>query len=93
MLKTMSWCFKFDNDNVYIMPVWVKLSRLPLDCWNLRALAKIASKIGNPISTYKFMSNKERLSYARALGEVDASKDFVQSVEMTLPRAKIDFNK
>lgn len=62
LLKNMPSCFEFDDENYSTMPVWIKLPSLPLDCWNPRALTKIASKIGNPISTDKLTSRKERLA-------------------------------
>ncbi|XP_022872936.1 uncharacterized protein LOC111391888 [Olea europaea var. sylvestris] len=74
-------CFEFDDEEVSTMPVWVKLSGLPLDCWNSRVLSKIASKIGKPISTDKLTATKGRLSYARALVEIDASKELVVEYE------------
>ena len=85
MLKLMPRCFRFGGEDFATVPVWVKLPDLPLDCWNDRALSKIVSRVGKPITTDKLTRTKERLSYARVLVEVDASKDLVTSVEMRLP--------
>jgi len=85
MLKNMPKCFRFGAEEIAIVPVWVQLPDLPLDCWNARALSKIASRVGKPITTDKLTHSKERLSFARVLVEVDASKELVNSVEMRLP--------
>lgn len=70
------------------MSIWVKLPRLPLDCWNSNALENIASKIRKPNSTDKLTSTRGRLFYARVLVEVDASKDLVRTISMKLPTNK-----
>lgn len=68
----------------------MKLPGLPLDCWNPRALAKIASKTRKkPISTDTLIATKGRISYARVLVEIDASKELVRSVAMNLPTGKL----
>ena len=89
MLKSMPKCFRFGGEEIATVPVWVQLPELPLDCWNARALSKIDSRVGKPITTDRLTRSKERLSYARVLVEVDASKDLVTSVEMRLPTGVI----
>lgn len=71
------------------MPVWITLSGLPFDCWNVNALGKIASKVGKPIATDKLISTKGRLSYAIVLVEVDASVKLISTVQMKLPTGKV----
>ena len=85
MLKNMPRCFRFGGEEFATVPVWVQLPGLPLDCWNARALSKIASRIGKPITTDKMTFTKERLSFARVMVEVDASKELISSVEIKLP--------
>jgi len=89
MLKNMPRCFRFGGEEFATVPVWVQLPDLPLDCWNARALSKIASRIGKPITTDKMTLTKERLSFARVMVEVDASKELVSSVEIKLPTGDI----
>jgi len=89
MLKNMPKCFRFGGEEIATVPVWVQLPDLPLDCWNARALSKIASRVGKPITTDKLTHSKERLSFARVMVEVDASKELVTSVEMKLPTGDI----
>jgi len=85
MLKILPRCFTFGDEEVATIPLWIQLPDLPLDCWNVRALSKIASRVGNPITTDKLTRTKERLSFARVMVEVDVSKELVSSVEMRLP--------
>ena len=85
MLKPMPKCFRFGGEDFANVPVWVKLPDLPLECWNERALSKIVSRVGKPITTDKLTRTKERLSYARVMVEVDASKKLVTAVEIRLP--------
>jgi len=89
MLKIMPRCFRFGGEDVAIIPVWIQLPDLPLDCWNARALSKIASRVGKPITTDKLTRTKERLSFARVMVEVDASKELVTTVEMRLPTGEV----
>ena len=70
ILKSMPRCFRFEGEDVSSVPIWIKLPGLPLDCWNARALGKIVSKVGKPISTDKLTLSKERISFARVLVEV-----------------------
>ena len=89
MLKSMPRCFRFGGEDMATVPVWIQLPDLPLDCWNARALSKIVSRVGKPITTDKLTLTKDRLSFARVMVEVDASKELVTSVEMRLPTGVI----
>ena len=85
MLKLLPSCFRFEGEDVSSVPIWIQLPDLPLDCWNARALSKIVSRVGKPITTAKMTLTKERLSFARVLVEVDVSSDIVSDVEIRLP--------
>jgi len=85
MLKILPSCFRFEGEDVTSVPIWIQLPDLPLDCWNARALSKIVSRVGKPITTDKMTLTKERLSFARVLVEVDVSAEIVSDVEIRLP--------
>jgi len=85
LLKILPSCFRFEGEDVSSVPIWIQLPGLPLDCWNARALGKIVSMVGKPITTDNMTLTKERLSFARVLVEVDASSDIVSDVEIRLP--------
>ena len=89
ILKSLPRCFRFEGEDVSSVPIWIKLPGLPLDCWNARALGKIVSKVGKPISTDKLTLSKERISFARVLVEVDASEDIISEVEVRLPTGEV----
>ncbi|KAL0394920.1 UNVERIFIED_CONTAM: hypothetical protein Slati_4458200 [Sesamum latifolium] len=78
-------CFEFKEDDVSLTPVWATLPSLPLECWNPNALGKIGSRLGTPIAMDSLTRTMERVSYARILVEVDASKPLVDHMEFMLP--------
>jgi len=89
MLKILPSCFRFEGVDISSVPIWIQLPGLPLDCWNARALSKIVSKVGKPITTDKMTRTKERLSFARVLVEVDLSSEVVSDVEIRLPTGDV----
>ncbi|KAL2540095.1 Uncharacterized protein Adt_01073 [Abeliophyllum distichum] len=89
LLKIMPEYFQFDDDEISLMPVWVVLPELPLAFWNPKALGKVVSQVGKPISMDNLTSTRGRLSYARVLVEVDASKELIKSVQVGLLNGKV----
>ncbi|KAL0339018.1 UNVERIFIED_CONTAM: hypothetical protein Sangu_1423900 [Sesamum angustifolium] len=85
LLKIMPDCFEFKEDDISLTPVWATLPSLPLECWHPNALGKIGSRLGTPIAMDSLTMKMERVSYARILVEVDASKKLVDHVEFILP--------
>ena len=82
MLKILPPCFRFGSEEMTTVPTWIQLPDLPFDCWTERALSKIVSKVGIPITTDKLTRTCDRISFARVLVEVDVSKDLVTSVQV-----------
>ncbi|KAL2226773.1 UNVERIFIED_CONTAM: hypothetical protein Sindi_2036000 [Sesamum indicum] len=78
-------CFEFKDDDISLTPIWATLPSLPLECWYPNALGKIGFRIGNPIAMDSLTMKMERVSYARILVEVDASKKIVDQVEFVMP--------
>ncbi|KAK4423208.1 hypothetical protein Salat_1903600 [Sesamum alatum] len=78
-------CFEFKEDDISITPVWAIFPSLPLECWHPNALGKIGSRLGTPIAMDSLTMSMERVSYARILVEVDASKKLVDQVEFCPP--------
>ncbi|KAL2238097.1 UNVERIFIED_CONTAM: hypothetical protein Sindi_1001400 [Sesamum indicum] len=85
LLKHMPDCFEFKEDDISLTPVWATLPSLPLECWHPNALGKIGSRIGNPIIMDSLTMKMERISYARIMVEVDASKKLIDEVEFVMP--------
>lgn len=71
---------KLDKSSLNSMHIWVTLLDLDLQFWSADMLSCIVSQIARPCHTDKLMTQMEggigngRLSYARILVEVDASK-------------------
>ncbi|KAK4397913.1 hypothetical protein Sango_1266800 [Sesamum angolense] len=89
LLKTMPDCFEFKEDDISLTPIWATLSSLPLECWHPNALGKIGSRLGTPIAMDSLTMKMERVSYARILVEVDASKKLVDHVEFIIPNGVV----
>ncbi|KAK4397810.1 hypothetical protein Sango_1256500 [Sesamum angolense] len=73
--------FEFKEDDISLTPVWAIIPSLPLECWHPNALGKIGSRLGTTIAMDTLTMRMERVSYARILVEVDASKTLVDQVE------------
>ncbi|XP_020261634.1 uncharacterized protein LOC109837705 [Asparagus officinalis] len=70
MLKPWSIDADLDKMQDFYYPMWVQFSNLRLNLWSSIGISKVASLIGNPISTDKLTATRQRLSYARVLLEV-----------------------
>lgn len=90
LLKNMPEFFKFNDHEIRRVPVWIKLPCLPLECWNAACLSMIVSKVGKLLYMDKKTQTKKRISHARALVEVDASKELVRNVTIRLPDGEFD---
>ncbi|XP_011016272.1 PREDICTED: uncharacterized protein LOC105119785, partial [Populus euphratica] len=89
ILKPMTEYFEFSSTEMHTVPVWVKFPNLPLKCWSLKCLSKIASVLGRPVQSDMFTASMARLSYARVLVEVNLLSDLPSSIEVTLPNGHI----
>ncbi|GJS60017.1 reverse transcriptase domain-containing protein [Tanacetum coccineum] len=80
---------------VTCVPVWVKLHGVPILAFSGDGLSLIATQIGKPLLLDAFTSSmcKEswgRISYARALIEVNSKSDLKTKVTMAIPNEKED---
>lgn len=48
-LRTIPENFCFQDEDYSVVPVWLQLHSLPLQCWNTRAISQIASKTCKPL--------------------------------------------
>lgn len=88
-LKVMPSCFEFNETLDVHLPLWVRFPGLPVDFWNPTLLGRIASRLGVPIASDRNTATKEKLSFARALVEVDVSKDLVREITIMMPCGKL----
>ncbi|KAL0329542.1 UNVERIFIED_CONTAM: hypothetical protein Sradi_4940900 [Sesamum radiatum] len=85
LLKNIPDCFEFKEDDTSLTLVWATLPSLQLECWHPNALGKISSRLGTSIAIDSLTMKMRRVSYARILVEVDASKKLVDQVEFIFP--------
>ncbi|GJV02633.1 RNA-directed DNA polymerase, eukaryota, reverse transcriptase zinc-binding domain protein [Tanacetum coccineum] len=69
------------------IPIWIRLYNVPLEAWSIKGLSAISSRLGRPLMMDQMTSDmcKEgsgRLGYARVLVEIDASKSYLDKIEI-----------
>ena len=89
ILREMPEYFDFSSLEMHIVPVWVKFPNLPLKCWSLKCLSKIASVLGKPIQSDMLTFSMSRLSYTRVLVEVNLLSNLPCSIEVILPNGSL----
>jgi len=87
ILKIMLEFFYFTTSEMVRMLVWVKFPNLPLQCWSLICLSKLASVLGKPVHFDSPTASMTRLSYARLLVEIDLLADLPTSINLILPNS------
>ncbi|KAJ6898030.1 hypothetical protein NC652_024759 [Populus alba x Populus x berolinensis] len=81
--------FDFSSSYMHTVPVWVKFPNLPLQCWSLKCLSKIASVLGKPVQSDMLTHTMSMLSYARVLVEVNLLSDLLYSIDVNLPNGSL----
>ncbi|GKA15753.1 zinc knuckle CX2CX4HX4C containing protein [Tanacetum coccineum] len=81
------------KEDIKRVPVWVKMFNVPIIAYSEIGLSLITSKLGRPIMldahTSSMCLNSWGLSsFARALVEISADNDFVESLVVVIPREK-----
>lgn len=89
LLRTLPEDFSFQDEDYNIVPTRVELHNLPLQCWNTRAISRIASKLGKPLCIDNITLERRKISYARVLIEMDTSVKPLESFEVRLPSGVI----
>ncbi|KAK6159899.1 hypothetical protein DH2020_003280 [Rehmannia glutinosa] len=82
LLKPLPKFFNIGDDDIRSVPVWINLPYLPWEFWNEKAIEKIASLVGTPITTNRLTRTKDKMEYARVFVEVDVSKELTRSVNI-----------
>ncbi|XP_021762503.1 uncharacterized protein LOC110727244 [Chenopodium quinoa] len=80
IVKQWSDKFYFSAEVLRNVPLWVRLSNFPLNCWGTETLSKIGSLLGVPICADECTTRKLRVSFARLLMEIDVTKSLPKSV-------------
>ena len=63
------WCSDFDFGNEFLakIPLWVNFPKLPLKCWGVGFLSRIASAIGVSLFADKCTTKQTRISILECL--------------------------
>lgn len=62
------------------IPAWVKLHKLPLECWTESSFSRIASSIGKPIHVDEATAGRKRLDFARVCVEISAKDELPEEI-------------
>lgn len=82
IVKEWEMNFNFEKEILKVIPLWIQLPNLPLNCWSEGSLSRIGSIIGTPICADECTSLQKRISYARMLVEVDVTQPLKYSLKI-----------
>ncbi|XP_074314153.1 uncharacterized protein LOC141649358 [Silene latifolia] len=85
ILKQWHPSFSFEMDKVSIVPIWVLFPDLDPYLWSPTVLSKMSSKIGRPMFADLPTTNKEKLSFARVMIEVDIASNLPLEISLNTP--------
>lgn len=71
------------DDLLRVLPIWVTFPSIPLHLWSKSTLSEIASAVGRPVSTDKYITRKLRVSYAIVLIEIDVTQSQKKNISVT----------
>ncbi|XP_010696567.1 uncharacterized protein LOC104909079 [Beta vulgaris subsp. vulgaris] len=80
IVKQRSASFNFHEEVLKVIPIWVKMPNLPLNCWGEDSLSRIGSVLGVPLYADECTSQNLRISYARLLIEMDVTQEIPKVV-------------
>ncbi|XP_070007226.1 uncharacterized protein LOC142165512 [Nicotiana tabacum] len=80
ILKQWTTDFDFKKEFLTEIPLCIRFPKLPLNCWGVNSLSRIASSIGMPMYADECTAKQLRVSYARMLIEVDVTKPLKDEV-------------
>ncbi|KAK4713244.1 hypothetical protein R3W88_019151 [Solanum pinnatisectum] len=86
-----AWCpnFNFNNEVLRMIPLWVKLPNLPLNCWGKDSLSRIGSRLGRHLYADECTSCIDRISFARILVEMDITQVLHVHVKVQDPNGRV----
>lgn len=74
-----AWKVGFDiyADVLKSYPTWVQFHKLPVGCWGLDSLSRLASALGLPRFADKCTAEQKRLNFVRVLVDVDVTRPLI----------------
>ncbi|XP_019252654.1 PREDICTED: uncharacterized protein LOC109231445 [Nicotiana attenuata] len=85
VLKDWDPNFQMKDESMRIVPIWINLPGLPIQCWAEENLGRIASLLGKPICTDRLTAECERVSYARVLVDMDITQPLPNEICIETP--------
>nr|GEU30806.1 hypothetical protein [Tanacetum cinerariifolium] len=90
--------FQFESKEVKKAPVWIKLHHIPIVAYLEVGLSLITTQLGKPIMLDSYTSSMclslwGKCTYARALIEVSAEKELMESLVIAIPVAANDMDE
>lgn len=64
------------------VPVWVKISNIPLEGWNEEGIATVGSALGRSIHSDFTIEDRSQMSFVRLCIEIDVSSTFLRYVNL-----------
>ncbi|KAF9618994.1 hypothetical protein IFM89_003301 [Coptis chinensis] len=78
------------RNNVTIVPIWAKLSKVPKEQWTKKGLSFLASLIGGPLCMDGATSMQRRLDFAKVCVTIPLDFEFPSSIKLKI-RGKVVF--
>ncbi|KAA8525405.1 hypothetical protein F0562_007260 [Nyssa sinensis] len=78
-----------EMEGVHSILLWVRFSRLKLNCWVANTIGVIANYIGCPMFIDKLTTTRERLLFSKVCIDVDATRDLPSTAPILEPNGKI----
>ncbi|XP_009769130.1 uncharacterized protein LOC107815188 [Nicotiana tabacum] len=88
IVKIWSADFDFNKEVLQTIPVWVKYTNLPLNCWENRSLSRISSGLGIHLYADACSTQVDRISYVGVLVEMDVTKELPRFIKVTDPNGR-----
>ena len=70
-----------NKEDVYKVPVWIRLYHVPIEYWTAKGLSFVASAVGCPLHADYITLSRKRLSYARVCVEIDAKEALIEEFD------------
>ncbi|GAV86423.1 DUF4283 domain-containing protein [Cephalotus follicularis] len=74
---------------INLVPIWVKLHRLPIDLWTGEGIGCVAGSLGEPLYLDIATEATMRLAYARVCVEMPVFGTFPEAIKFCRPEGKI----
>ncbi|XP_060200097.1 uncharacterized protein LOC132628318 [Lycium barbarum] len=89
IIKPWTGDFNFHYEILTVIPLWIKLPNLPLNCWGYTALSKIGSALGRPLYADACTTLNSRITFARILMEMEITRPLLDKIKVQDPKGKV----